>query len=864
MSKPKRSGEKKTARGRKSKKSKSQLATSHKKTKAKKKTQSRKGKALRGVERETGPRTWLSPIREATYTRLLPRDQVRATLHSESFGVAPLAPAGMPLFSSILQPAKNKKGENVLASLSQNHWVDLLEERQRRICARASVPPPSVSPLPGPAIPGQKNWAPLGPSVVINGQAHGLPPVAGRISGIAVVPGGQILYAASANGGVFRSDDGGVSWHSLMDAFDLDPTHFASTSLACGAIAIDMDDPNRVYVGTGEGATHAIFGSRITNALPAYRGIGPIRTNDGGKTWVSEPTAPGSPTLAGKAFYALAVDPTNRENVIGATSEGLYQRQQTVAGTSDWVHHRPGVHSSVVVASANGMTRFFAAEWGQGVFHSTNGSQWFSLSNGFPTTNISRIALGVQANDPNRLYALVVNSKGALRGVYRLDGIGGSWKRISNPPDVLPADSSGGSQGEYDLAIAIDPEDPNLIFLGGSYFSDQQYWPASIWQCRVKPSGSGFRMTGVSIGIHAHADVHVLTHTPDDPDALWVGCDGGIFLNRDPRGSGSFTARNDQLACLCANFFEQHPTDPNILFCGFQDNGTARTSGGPIWKHVNWGDGGYCLMNWADPQQVLVFANGSIYRATDGGEDHDSWTRKSFPWSMMTEPIVGPPYNPSKPAEAKVVALGEGSQVHISKDFGATWPKKVSIPTTGGIFSMVFASVSRIFVGTTDGEVFRLDLSGNVWKVIRLDNVQAGPLGLQGLVADIAINWADTLLNSIYIVFGGTGDYRHVWHFDGTKWEARSGPAGGVANNLLDVEHNAIVVDPKLPRNVYVGADIGVWHSSDQGKSWEPMPNGLPDAPVFDLQIHPIRRLLRASTHGRGLYEFQLGVPPSP
>jgi hypothetical protein len=96
-----------------------------------------------------------------------------------------------------------------------------------------------------------------------------------------------------------------------------------------------------------------------------------------------------------------------------------------------------------------------------------------------------------------------------------------------------------------------------------------------------------------------------------------------------------------------------------------------------------------------------------------------------------------------------------------------------------------------------------------------------------------------------------------VWHFDGTRWEARSGVAGS-GRDLLDVEHNALIVDRQAPQNIYVGADIGVWHSADKGVTWEPLPNGLPDAPVFDLQIHATRRLLRASTHGRGLYEFPL------
>jgi photosystem II stability/assembly factor-like uncharacterized protein len=193
----------------------------------------------------------------------------------------------------------------------------------------------------------------------------------------------------------------------------------------------------------------------------------------------------------------------------------------------------------------------------------------------------------------------------------------------------------------------------------------------------------------------------------------------------------------------------------------------------------------------------------------------------------------------------------------IAKAVGATIIATTRTWAQASIYAITFASGNRLYVWTTGGEVFRVEKAGNTWQKQRVDNVSTGALPLQGLICDIAIDWVDSFSNSIYIAFGGTGDYRHVWHFDGTAWEQRSGPAAG-STNLLDVEHNAIVVDRQAPTNVYVGADIGVWHSSDKGQNWAPLSNGLPEAPVFDLQIHPTKRLLRASTHGRGLYEFPL------
>jgi len=794
---------------------------------------------VRGAARKTpkqkrdakGPLGWLLPTIEGAYTRLAPRSQPGA-----------VAIAALPTATVQIESVLQLEGKTLLKAVAATSWRDLLSEVKRR---RMGMAAPAA-----PIVPGAKNWLPLGPTVVMNGQTIGNQPVAGRVARLAVAPGGQILYAATANGGVFRSDDGATSWRSLMDGFDLEPKNYASDSLACGAIAIDLADPNRVYVGTGEGDTNQMFRQRIVGALAAYRGVGPIRSDNGGTSWVPEPS---SPDLAGEAFFALAVDPRNRENVVGGTTAGLYQRVPAGGSSFQWVRRREGIYSSVVQASAGSTTRFYSASWGEGVFASEDGQTWQPAGNQFPAGS-GRIALGVQVNNPNLLYALVADGNGSQLGLYRLDSLDGDWKSVGNAPNVLL-----GSQGDYDLCIAVDPVDANLVYLGGDRI-DQPPYSGCIQRCAVQAANGAYKAANIaSIGTYAHADVHMLIHTPADSNELWCTCDGGVFLNRDPRGTGEFSSQNQGLACLCSNFIGQHPTDPNILFTGLQDNGTARTTGGPIWSHVQEGDGGYCLVNWADPSRVLVYMNGGVYKSTDGGitfADNPTW---DFGWATMTQPFVTTPYAPGTPANAEIVAVGAGSWVYVSKDFATTWPtqQRISLPANAGsVFALVFASPSRLFIGTTTGEVFRADAHGNSWTVVRLDNVSAGPLGVQGLISDIDVDWADETLASIYAAFGGAGDQRLVWWFDGTKWSARSGPSNG--NGLLDVEHNALIVDPKGPNNIYVGADIGVWHSVDRGLNWLPLLNGLPEAAVYDLQIHPTQRLLRAATYGRGIYEYPL------
>ncbi|MGO9266259.1 MAG: hypothetical protein ACLQBA_15505 [Candidatus Binataceae bacterium] len=827
--------------------------TAHQKTKPAK-VESRKGKVNEAEE-------WLFPIRESAYTKLALKGKELGAKSTRKSAAAQKSKTGRG-FRSTLQPGA---GEEVLASLSRDYWLKHIQEFQRRKVdspyrghgLRGGGGAPGL-----PVVPGSNNWIPLGPSVEARGQADGRPAVSGRIPGIAIAPGGSPMYVATASGGVWVSNDFGASWASTMDGFDLNTSAFAATCLACGAIAIDPADPDRVYVGTGEGDTDAIFQSRLVDALPCYRGVGPIRSDDGGATWNSEPS---NPSLAGYSFYQIAVDPANRDHCVAATSNGLYERIPAGGGSYQWQQRRTGSHSSVVVTSSGGVTQWFAGAWAGSVYTSTDGTNWTVIGTGFPT-GITRIALAVQPDNPNVLYA-ALSSGGPITSVQRLDGAAGAWRSISGIPTVCP-----GSQGDYDLAIAVDPNNANLLYLGGDRIFDSatELWGGSVWCCVVTSTGSSLSMTSTSLGLTAHSDDHVLMFTPGNSNALWLGSDGGLFFNANPSGGGAWTPMNTSLATLCTTHFAQHPTQPAVMLCGLQDNGSAKYVGEEVWTDVLGGDGGYSIVNWSNPFNILLYADGSVNSASDGGIDLSSWTDvtpSGAEWEIMESPLVSAPYNPSSPSDANIVAFASGSSssftVFISSNFGSTWPAQVNIPASSGTpYSMVGASAQRFYLGTSTGEVYRLDEAAGSWTATRIDNVAGGALPLTGLVSDIAIDTSDPTLNSIYICFGGSGDYRHVWHFNGTAWQARSGTAGS-STCLLDIEHNAIQFD-SVSGSIFVGADLGVWQSTDSGNTWNPMANGLPDAPVFDLQLHPTQRLLRASLHGRGLWEWKLDLPIQP
>jgi hypothetical protein len=210
-------------------------------------------------------------------------------------------------------------------------------QRQRQKIERTRIPAPETVEVQSVILPSTR-WIPIGPSVLCKGQAATQPPTSGRTVGISVAPGGERVYIATANGGVWYSEDTGQSWRSLMEAFDLNPLQDGSDSLACGAIALvpgETASQDRIYVGTGEGAGADYFG------------VGPIVSKNGGSSWIPEISIP---DLAGSAFYALAIDPADADRVVGATrGNRLYRRETDGSGGFHWIQKNlPGAGSNWV------------------------------------------------------------------------------------------------------------------------------------------------------------------------------------------------------------------------------------------------------------------------------------------------------------------------------------------------------------------------------------------------------------------------------------------------------------------------------------------------------------------------------------
>lgn len=773
---------------------------------------------------------------------------------------------------------------------------------RRDVRQRETVKPPPAN-----------NWIPLGPSAVRQGQIGNRTTTSGRVRGIAVSPNGLRVYAATANGGVWVSENQGETWASLMDRYDENPNAGTpADTLACGAITVQFKTKAQedfIVVGSGEG----------TSNIDRYFGVGPIVSRDGGRNWQTEAADGTSPTLLGQGFYELAVNPQNPESIVGATTNGIYRREPVPGDNTRWHWVRKTLPapattqsclvSSVVVAE-DPVTRavtFYAAAYRGfvGVFSSPDGHTWTSIPMPAAISGVSqRITLAIQPNNPGVLYAFCQSGQ-----LWRYAaGAPGTWRQVGGPNmptpnQLLGVDLSAAppdlGQGWYDLTVAVAPDNVNRVYLGGSTIGADTTgalgpvppgeWAGSVWRLDLNVAAASVTVTNTAyIGGSVHADCHVLVFTPGNPGQLWVGCDGGVFFSNNPTGAGLiFISKNHGLQTLCINTLTNHPNHESTVFCGTQDNGGLRGTGEAVWLYSSPGDCVGMVINRTNPYQVIAhYASNQYQIGNDGAGRHPTYANYQFPphiplagggdTAYFYAPLVGTPAG----GNANRVAFGSRS-VHLNDNFGASnfWNTLPGPGLGGEVRTLCFHSNTKLYAGADNGTIVRYDETvppaapGALGTWTRTVLTPGGgattlPAGLVSPVTRIVVDPSDASGNSIYVTFAGFFDFRHVWHFDGTNWTARSGPAAGAATALLNIQFNSIAVDPRHPQILYAAADIGVWRSLDRGANWQPFSEGLPDSPVLDLKVfHDAARnvsLLRSGLHGRGIFERDLNLDPAP
>ncbi len=660
----------------------------------------------------------------------------------------------------------------------------------------------------------------------------------GRISAVACSKTNpNLYYAAGADGGVWRTFDAGLSWAPLTDSMPCS---------AIGALAIDPTNENVVYAGTGE----ANFANHSRYGLGVYKSI------DGGTTW----QLLGSPTFAGRCISRIVVDPSNPQRVFASVTPaggfpalaaakshplrfGPYGVFRSSDGGANWMFLAGGLPAEsatdIAIDPSNPQVLYAAigrifGSAANGIYKSIDGGNaWTKLAGGLPTANVGRISLAVAPSQSSRLYALVSNQCDAggggasVLGAYRTDDFGATWTSV-------PAGSFQSTYGWYLSTVSVQPTNPDVVIMGGLSLRRSTNGGAS-WST-ITPQ---------------HVDMHALAW--DAAGRLLCGNDGG--LHRSTNLGASWSPLNAGLGLI--QFYaglSLHPSDPQFMLGGTQDNGSSRRGAGAnIWTHVLGGDGGWTQIDQQNPLRMFAESQGTgnLYRSTTGGAG----------FSLANSGIVGsdrncflPPYE-IDPANPSRMLYGT-HRVYESLNGGTTWT-----PVSGDLSNGAGAIRTLAIAPSNPNTVYAATNDGNV--AISMDGgrtflrVRSGVPGWPRVTREIFVHPQQHLTAYLAVAAFDTDQILRTTN-GGASWSPLDG-------NLPNVPVNTVAADARYsPPTLYAGADDGLYVSMNDGISWSRIGGRMPRAAVIDLQMDMPRSQLIVATQGRGLWRLRLATPAGP
>jgi len=699
-------------------------------------------------------------------------------------------------------------------------------------------------------------WQNIGPAPMIQSKiGQQKIDVSGRVRALAIHPTDpNIVYLGAAQGGVWKTTNGGDSWTPLTDN---------QTSLAMGALALDPQNPNTIYAGTGE----------ATSGLDNYYGAGILKSTDGGASW----TRQGVAAFNGLAIARILVHPANSAIVYAASSvsgqqgsvtppRGIFRSQDGGLTWQGLLTCGDCFGASDLEIDSGNPNLLYAAFEGHGIFKSSDGgNNWGQLTNNLPNpqqTRVGRVVLSISRSHSAVVYAsyqIVTDSyDGAL--VFVTTNSGSSWTQIGTG-----GYNYCGSQCWYSHTIEVDPANQNTLYAGGTAnYSGNSEADFSVRQVVIKTTDGGDNWLDLSDNSapnkSLHPDMHVIAFDPTNSQTVWVGNDGGVWKSTD--GGQTWTSRNTNLATLQFTGIAVDPTNPAIVQGGMQDNNKAFTLNGgstPGWTAVDVGDGGVAAIDPFNPTIWYGTRFGKSFQRNEQGSGLTGfWPFKTTGIDQADRALFYIPVA-IDPSTAGVLYLGT-YRLYRTTNRGDNWAAISPDLSNGqGYVSAIAVAPSNaatVWVGTSDGNVQVTTNSGGNWT-----NTTKGPLPGR-YVSRLAVSATDS--QTAYVLFSGfdthtPGQSGHIFKTTngGGSWQNISG-------NLPDVPTVSIALDSGQPGTLYIGTDTGVFRTTDDGASWIPFNNGMANVTVVDLILTGNNSTLFAGTHGRSVYRVELTKLPAP
>jgi len=718
------------------------------------------------------------------------------------------------------------------------------------------------------------HFRPLGPASM-----------SGRISDLAVYDANpSIFYVGTAHGGVWKTTNAGTTFEAQLQDQGL---------LSIGDVTISQSNPDLVWVGTGES----------NNRQSTSWGDGVYKSTNGGKTYVN------MGLKTSRFINRIVIDPKDNDTVFVAATgslwgsggdRGIYKTtdagktwKRTLfvdedTGANDLV--MDPVNNQILYASMYQRRRtaccMNGGGPGSGIWKSTDGGEtWTRLKGGIPDEPLGRIGLDISRRRPNILYAIVegqapLAARGGApapdeapqggrgqtvatgvdstpTGLYRTDDAGATWRKVNNE----------NPRPMYFSQVRVDPNDPDVVFYAG---------------VKLHRSLDGGKNVTLNVTQTIHDDVHAIWIDPSNSQHVIIGNDGGVAVTWDQAQTWNFVHN------LPVGLFYHVGVDnatPYNICGGMQDNyvwcGPSAVRGavgvaGFNWATMQGGDGFVALQDPGDPRIAYSESqDGNMVRIdrvtgeTMSIRPLPESGQPALRWNWDT-PLVMSSHDPrviyaaankvfrsanrglnwessgsdltANADRDTIVTMGlKGNDIRIAKNDGiAAWPTIVSFAESGKRATVLYA-------GTDDGNVQVSRDTGRSWTNVT-DKIPGLPKGI----------WVSELVPSrfdeatVYATFDGHrendfGTYIYVSHDYGQTWQSASA-------NLKDEVIKTLTEDPKNPDVLYLGAETGLFVSTDRAKSWLRIAANLPTVRIDEIAIHPRDNAMILATHGRAIW----------
>ncbi|MBX2815388.1 MAG: hypothetical protein KTR24_05315 [Saprospiraceae bacterium] len=684
------------------------------------------------------------------------------------------------------------------------------------------------------------------------------------------------VVLATGSGGVWKSLNAGTTWKPIFDRYE---------TASIGDIALDQNQPEVIWVGTGE----------ANNRNSVSWGNGIYKSTDGGESFSN---------MGLESTHHIArilVDPVNSDEVcvcaqghlwgysgdrgLFKTTDGGESWQKLTnglpndgkTGCTDLVQNR--LNPNILYAAFYHRLRqpwTFHSGGGQGGIYKSvdGGDSWNKLTDGLPLGETGRIGLDIHRGDPNILVALIEADQSDTlsklgSGIYRSEDGGERWSYV-NTYNNRPF---------YYSQIRINPVDDQRVYV--------------LTTTLMVSDDGGKTLRNGSPDYEVHGDYHAMWIDPNYPDRYYLGADKGFSITHD-HGERFMLIDNLPIAQYYRIGYDMR--EPYYVYGGLQDNGSyatasfSRDARGILndsnWK-MHWGDGQDAISNpfdWTDMYTSMENGTFLKYNPQDRAikrispsalntinfwdffdPETEDW-ESSFRWNWSS-PMVMSPHNPStifvggnhlfrsrnKGKSWKVISpdLSTNDEIkRLANQSGGITPDNTGAETHCAISTVSISPIDEdvIWVGTDDGNIQVTQDGGASWTNVRthLTDVPEG-------IWVSRVEASHFHLGRAFVTFDGhrsdlfepmifsTSDY-------GQHWDKIV--EGLPVNESIRV----IREDPVNEDLLFSGSETGVWYSLSQGEAWHSLKLNMPTVSIYDLKIHPRENDLIVGTHGRSIY----------